>query len=281
VKCSLSIGFQVLLLAGFGMSKVAFADDSLQFKVNRAIVIQKISGQVFRLSHDQSTPANVGDKLQRIGDGIRTGSQSQAVLALDTKSGTLELSADTILSIKQIETSPKGGHITRLALTQGQVRVKLKTLLNPESKFEIQTPSSVSGVRGTVFGVAVQPTGDTAIAIESGHVIVVSHDQSLNLFKGETAFIPIVAQPIRPIAAVEPPSLSLAWLTPIHTSEGSQVRIAGATSPLNLLQIAHQTLAIDHQGAFDYQVPLPQNRRIPVVITTPLGSQRHYELVVS
>jgi hypothetical protein len=281
VKRSLLIGFQVLLMAEFGAAEAAFADDSLQFKVNRAIVIQKISGQVFRFSHNQSTPASIGDKLQAIGDGVRTGSQSQAVLVLDTKSGTLELSADTILSIQQITTSPNGGHITRLALTQGQVRVKLKTLVNPESKFEIQTPSSVSGVRGTVFGVAVQPTGDTAIAIASGHVVVVAQDHTVNLFKGETAVIPMGAQPLRPGELLEQPALSLSWLSPIRTVQGTQVRIAGFTSPLNLLQIAHQRMAIDRDGAFDYQVPLPQDRRIPVVITTPLGSQRHYELVVS
>ncbi len=266
------------------------ADDSLQFKVQRSLVVQTVTGTVVYLRLNRSDePAIAGTSLQAVGDGIRTGPRSTAVLTLDTNVGTLELSAATVLRIQQMQASPQGGYKTRLMLSQGQVRVKLKPFVNPESSFEVQTPSSVSGVRGTVFGVAVQPTGDTAVALESGKVSIVAHAQTLDLTQGQQVFLPLdpplIGPMVVPIAAAEP-TLSLTWLSPIAAAGGAaasatQVRIAGSISPLNLLQIADRPLVVGPDGRFDYVLPLPANRRIAVLVITPLGGQRHYELVVS
>jgi FecR protein len=293
-----AIGFCCLELIG---ASIVQANDSLQFQVHHHLSIQKITGTVWVRRGHRQEPANIGDQLKAVGDGIQTGPRSAATLTLDTNAGTLEVAAATVLRIQQMQTSPKGGYRTRLLLSQGQVRVKLKTLVNPESHFEIQTPSSVSGVRGTEFGVAVQPTGDTAIAIVEGKVAIMVPNaphpplaHPLELGQGEQAIVPIGGLPRHQGHDRGQPELSLTWLSPVtsHRStgvgqagagqaSGMQVRIAGSTSPLNLLHIANQPLAIGQDGRFDYVLPLPPNRRISVWVITPLGSQRHYELVVS
>jgi hypothetical protein len=66
--------------------------------------------------------------------------------------------------------APNNGRITRLLVPRGQVRLQLRPFTNPGSRMEIETPAGTSGVRGTEFGLNVQPDGKMAIATLEGSV---------------------------------------------------------------------------------------------------------------
>ncbi|MEM9150128.1 MAG: hypothetical protein AAGB19_06700, partial [Cyanobacteria bacterium P01_F01_bin.3] len=60
----------------------------------------------------------------------------------------------------------------------------------------------------------------------------------------------------------------------------SLVEVAGFTDVVNLLTVDNEPQSLSRDGRFEVSVPLPENRRIPVLITTPLGTNQQYELVV-
>ena|GEM_PF-5182189 len=52
----------------------------------------------------------------------------------------------------------------------GNVAVKVKSLFNSDSKFEIETPTTTAGVRGTLFLVSVEPNGRNGVSVFDGVV---------------------------------------------------------------------------------------------------------------
>ncbi|NJM45659.1 MAG: FecR domain-containing protein [Alkalinema sp. RU_4_3] len=121
---------------------MAVADTSLRLQVLRAIDVSAVTGTVLvRLGGGTSEPAQVGQRLQKIGDSIETQAGAKAVLTLDTQAGTIELAPNTLLRIQHIAVSPKGGYQTQLFLERGQAKVKVKKFENLDSSLEIQTPA--------------------------------------------------------------------------------------------------------------------------------------------
>jgi len=132
--------------------------------------VQQIQGEVTVLRSQGSAPAAQGDQLSAVGDGLRTGDRSTAVLELDTDVGFLDVSEGTELRIRRLEMTADGGRITYLALPQGQGRTRLRRFTHQGSEFKIETPAGMTGVRGTEFGVSVQEDGKTSIATLTGAV---------------------------------------------------------------------------------------------------------------
>ncbi len=63
-------------------------------------------------------------------------------------------------------------------LWTGNVFAKVKSLFSPNSKFEVQTPTTTAGVRGTSFSVSVGQGGSTDVGVYSGSVGVKSSNSS-------------------------------------------------------------------------------------------------------
>lgn len=72
-------------------------------------------------------------------------------------------------------------------LWSGNVFAKVKSLFSASSKFEVQTPTTTAGVRGTSFTVSVKPDGSTDVGVYSGAVALgdvgASTNQSAVLIK--------------------------------------------------------------------------------------------------
>lgn len=98
-------------------------------------------------------PATVGMILNQ-GDVIRTRAKSWAILELN---GTVEVKENSQLKLAElIENKETGTKKTLLDLALGQVLIKAQKLQTDDSKFEVKTPTSIVGVRGTEFSVAVE-----------------------------------------------------------------------------------------------------------------------------
>lgn len=100
--------------------------------------------------------AHVGTTLRQ-GDRIRTGPLSSADIKLDsgTKESLVRVDADSELTIDEMLLDETSGRMsTTLDLAIGKVMIKAAHL-EGESEFEVTTPTSIVGVRGTGFEVRV------------------------------------------------------------------------------------------------------------------------------
>jgi hypothetical protein len=259
---------------------LAVADASLRFRVLRALEIRDVTGTVLvRLGGGAPEAAQVGQQLRHVGDSIETRSGAQAVLRLDTQAGTIELAPNTLMRIEHIAISPKGGYQTRLFLERGQAKVKVKKFENPDSSLEVQTPAGVSGVRGTEFGLTVQPNGNTGIGTQEGKVLVTGQGQSVEIPAGYQTLLRLGRTPESAQALTDRPRMRLRWLTQTQTGT---IRLAGQIDPINLLLVNQVAYPLDSQGQFDLILAAPDRARSPLTATviTPLGQQQRYELAI-
>ena len=138
----------------FGLSCSALAlekpRESVLFSVNGNVEVKTMTANWM--------PAQEGMILTE-GDTIRTKNASTATLDVNGggRTATVEVKENsqlqlaTLLEDKQADTQT-----TLLDLSLGQILIKAKKLHTEKSKFEVKTPTSIVGVRGTTFSVTVE-----------------------------------------------------------------------------------------------------------------------------
>ena len=249
----------------------------LRVRVNRWLEVRQAVGNVVYQKGNSRRPARVGTKLQSVGEHLRTGARSRAVLAVDTGIGFVNVSANTNLRVQQLQTARDGGRITRLQVLSGQAQLRVRKFTNRSSRLEIQTPAGISGVRGTQFGVSVDPTGKTGVATLEGSVVAQAQGRSVPVNAGFQSLIVKGEPPSPPVPLRDDTRLDIQRL--VSESDGVG-RMAGRVDPVNLLVINDRPQAVDRAGRFDLRVPLTAQRRIVATVVTPLGKQQVYELVI-
>jgi hypothetical protein len=261
---------------------LAIAQQVLPVRVDRCLELQQITGTVTYRRGQTSAAAQIHTCLEEVGDTLITGQNSSAKLGIDTGIGTISVSENTTLQVQKLDTASDGGKITLLKVTGGQVQLRVRAFTHRESILEIQTPAGVSGVRGTEFGVSVQPSGATGVATLEGSVAASAQGQTVDVDAGLQSRIIPGEPPLPPSPLKDDPSLDIRYLAIVRPSAVGQrtVRIVGQIDPVNLLVIADQTQNVERSGEFDLQIPLPTNRQISAVVITPLGTRQAYELVV-
>jgi len=104
------------------------------------------------------SPAKVGSILNE-GDTLKTSPGSMALLNIDGKgqTATVEVSEGSQLLMSEMMVDQKAGTSkTLLDLAMGEILIKAQKVHGEESKFEVKTPTSIVGVRGTTFKVKVE-----------------------------------------------------------------------------------------------------------------------------
>ncbi|EKV02716.1 hypothetical protein Lepto7375DRAFT_4978 [Leptolyngbya sp. PCC 7375] len=252
----------------------------LSVRVNRWLELRSFSGTVDVRQSSQWGRAQSGQRLGAVGDGVRTGAGSLARLAVDTQVGFVSVSENTLLSITEFYTTPRGGKITELDVSRGQARVFVRPFTNPDSRLEIRTPAGINGVRGTDFGIAIQPSGRSSLVVEEGSVASEAQGVSVPVNAGFQNFTIPGEPPSEPVPITEEPNFNLLRLERQRREDESIVVVEGNTFPVNLLVIEEETQEIDTEGNFALELPLSANRRIEATVVTPLGKTQIYELVV-
>ena len=140
-----------LLLA---MTSVVYAAE-----VSRVATISKLDGTVeVKASQGPWMSAKIGMMLKQ-GDSIRTKGDSWAVLNVDgvAETATVEVKKNSEMMLATLlENKQSATQTTLLDLSLGEILIKAKKLHSEKSKFEVKTPTSIVGVRGTTFSVAVE-----------------------------------------------------------------------------------------------------------------------------
>ncbi|MDD3906098.1 MAG: FecR family protein [Candidatus Omnitrophica bacterium] len=129
-------------------------------EIKRSVIVSKLGGEVMIKHGGPGTweNAKIGDVLTE-GSFIKTGLGGRAVLTVDGathQAAIVDMDEKSLLSFTTLaHEATTGTNKTLLDLAIGQILIKAEKLDTPESKFEVKTPTSVVGVRGTKFSVKV------------------------------------------------------------------------------------------------------------------------------
>lgn len=108
--------------------------------------------------------AEIGQPLF-IGDSVITGEDSRAEISFQDGSA-VRISDRARLVVQQADT------LRSLKLFWGKVWARIAKLSSSKNCFQVETPTAVAGVRGTVFRVEIQADSTTRVAVEEGEVEV-------------------------------------------------------------------------------------------------------------
>jgi hypothetical protein len=118
------------------------------------------------------------------GDSIKTGNDSSAEITFFDGS-TIELQAGTEIEIVTLDISPDTGSTTiTLEQTIGNTISRVTKLLDPASRYEVETPSGVVAVRGSAMQVYVIEDGTTWITNLEGDISAIAQGVELQIPEG-------------------------------------------------------------------------------------------------
>lgn len=140
--------------------------------------------QIKRAETAHTENAEIGSMMQ-LGDELRTADNSTIAIQFADKS-ILTLHENSIVHFDHLSAHGTTGMVdSRLNLLQGRMDTKVTPAVGPGSRFEIQTPSAISAVRGTVYRALVNAEGEASnIEVLEGKVAVAGADQQLIVNQG-------------------------------------------------------------------------------------------------
>ncbi|NQT32610.1 MAG: FecR domain-containing protein [Candidatus Omnitrophica bacterium] len=108
-------------------------------------------------SSEETLPAEIGMKISE-GDMIMTKADSWVFINLDgVETATVEVEGNSkVLLAELVMDEEEGTQQTLLDLAIGKVLVTAQKIHHEDSSFQVKTPTSVVGVRGTTFAVEVE-----------------------------------------------------------------------------------------------------------------------------
>ena len=268
----LAVGF--LFFAGIQ----SLAQQPFQVRVDRWLEVQQAANEVTFKHNSTARSAQIGDRLQAVGDSITTGRKSSATLFVDTGVGFVEVAEQSTLRIRRLDIAADNGRITHLDVPAGNVHLRVRRFTHQGSELELQTPVGLSAVRGTEFGVAVQPNGKTGLAVSRGVVQSAAQGQAINVAAGFQNFTLPGEPPSKPVKLTDDTSLHYEFEKTIERSV-RKVRLLGRVDPVNSVVVDGIPYATDRNGTFRTDVRFVTSYlSIQVVVATPLGKKETYAL---
>ncbi len=164
--------------------------------------------QLQRAGAAERVALKTGDEVF-LGDQIRTGSDSTLAIRFADDS-ILTLYADSMIRFDHLSAHGKTGMVdSRLNLLQGRMDTRVTPASGPGSRFEIQTPSAISAVRGTEYRALVGEDGKVSnIEVLHGKVKVSGAGKHTLVKRGFGTQVAEGKAPIKPRKLLPAPQLT-------------------------------------------------------------------------
>jgi len=218
----IGIGVGVVIAIGIGVAA------ALGLFSSRGAQVSTLSGKVETRFGSQGTfgASEVGQKL-KADDSIRTGADGKALLILDDGTG-MRLAENSLLDMTRIE-GTSDNPIIRLTLNAGKLFNILPTEHTGNSEFQIETPTGVVAVRGSMLSVAYSSSTGTEATCLSGHCEVTVGSQTAALTTGKAATV----DPQQKLSAVVDMNADqkFAWVPVIDEARKAGVAVDQAVQP--------------------------------------------------
>lgn len=165
-----------------GIIFVGFALTGLAFGVEGPSIgaVSSLIGDVNTLHKDETAwnPAALGLGVYQY-DTVKTGEKSKVRITFEDGS-LLNLSETTELEIKEHVYTPEDKRRTSLLkMTTGKMRVLCQKLTGEGSRFQVETPTAVIGIRGTQFIIWVVSNELTTVICLEDEVYVRNTDETV------------------------------------------------------------------------------------------------------
>ena len=171
--------------------------------------IDAIRGRVelTRADGTQAADVSTGSTIH-LGDSLKTGEDSSAAVVFADGS-VLTLHSASEMRFDHLSAHGETGMVdSRLHLIDGRIDTRVKPAVGPGSRFEIQTPSAVSAVRGTEYRAAITAGGESSnIEVLHGKVKVTGADRPRLVNTGFGTQIAKGKAPTRPRRLLPAPKL--------------------------------------------------------------------------
>lgn len=153
-----------------------------------AMSVKFFLGQVTLTRGGKAVTVKVGDLVGN-GDIIKTGKSSMVELSFD-ESSTITVQAGSTVQIGSKNLKDSGG----ISVVSGEIKGKFGKLKKGE--YRIGSPTTVCGVRGTDFDLAVSKGGDTYVVLEEGSLAVRNPYKSVDLREGSSLEADVAYEPV-------------------------------------------------------------------------------------
>lgn len=197
--------------------------------------VVSVSGPVQHISGNSGRKQALdAETLVRVGDEILSGSGSATIELAD--GSILRISPNSRLIFNRLTQYGKSGMVdTRLRLDHGEVHTQVKPVIEGGARFEIETPSAVAAVRGTVFSMQSGP-GTTNLQVTEGEVSFGPPGQTRNIPAGYSASVSTAANGSMSIRRL-PPAPTLNPLPPQLNRLPAELSWQASAAPSHRLDI--------------------------------------------
>jgi hypothetical protein len=191
--------------------------------------ISSVTGdvQVSRSDSTESVKATEGMELA-VGDTITAGSDGSVNLTFFDDS-LMEIKANSEILVKELSTASTGSTSVSLRQNIGRTINRVNKLIDSGSRYEVETPSGVTLVKGTIFEVLVLQNGDTTVKAEEGSVLFTASGVTVTVNQGFRSSASVGGTPSTPTPTPTPTATATTAETPASTPTISSTPTATAT----------------------------------------------------
>lgn len=285
-RTHLTLGAVLIVASSIAGALTVAAQEDIRIPASRStrwLEIRKADGEVTYQRRDrEASAAAVGNRLTQAGDRLTTGVKSSSLLAFDNGIGFARVTESTEMTVAELEVANHQGRITRLSVPRGNVTLQIRRFTNPNSRLEVETPAGIAGVRGTVFGVGVSPAGKMAVATQSGAVDAIAQGETVLVNQGFYSLIVPGQPPTPPRELTGSLALEIEVLETVDPTDiAAGGRIVGRVDPVNAVYLEGEAIETALDGSFDRVFPVREDFKLDVVVRSPLGGEKSYELCCS
>ena len=156
-------------------------------KTSASTIITQIDGnvQIKKAGTQNWQQAEIGTMLFE-NDSVKTNVNSKATITFFDGS-IITLNPETQVEIKELV--KEGTTSIRLKQELGTTLNKIEKLVDAASRYEIETPAAIAGVRGSQMRVTVAADGMTTVQNIEGKIFVTARDKEIIIPEGGTSII--------------------------------------------------------------------------------------------
>ena len=217
----------------------------------------------------------------RTGDTVRTARDGAAEF-LWAGGTRWKVMPNTIIKVKKATTSSQKAETSQLEMSQGKVFVRIAKDLSPSSRFEIQTPTALASVRGTIFSIEVRGA-QTQVRVWKGEVTLAgASGQKAAIGPRQLGLASEVSIETRPDAAsrdfeAEPSIVRPHLEARVQPLDEGRALVSGTTEAGDAISVNGQNARVLNSGAFRLKLRVPRDGAFTVIASDKHGASSTWQ----